>query len=125
MNKLIETLDNCKAMLSDYYEHDLSEEYCVENQIDNIHKIMFMILPKEYKFARQCSCCEEGMNDGYVIDGGCEYYCSDGCLHTKYTANEVKEMDMGEDDNYYTHWESDSDMEYMLVSNILIFVGEQ
>ena len=42
MEKLIETLDNCKAMLSDYYEHDLSEEYCVENQIDNIHKIMFI-----------------------------------------------------------------------------------
>jgi hypothetical protein len=128
MNKLIETLDNCKAILSDYYENDLAEavnEYDVENQIDNIHRIMLMIMPKEFKFARQCSCCEEGMNDGYVINGGGEYYCSDECLNTKYTANEVKEMEMGEDDNYYTHWESDSDMEYILVRNILIHVGEE
>jgi hypothetical protein len=128
MKELIETLNNCKAILSEHYEYDLAEavnEYDVENQIDNIHKIMLMIMPKEFKFARQCSCCEDGMSDGYVIDGGCEYYCSDECLHTKYTADEVKEMDMGEDNNYYTHWESDADMEYILVNNILIFVGEQ
>jgi hypothetical protein len=130
MKALIETLNNCKAILEDYYEYDLAEavnEYDVENQIDNIHKIMFMILPKEYKFARQCSCCEEGMNEGYVIDGGGEYYCNEECLHTKHTADEIEEMELGADDSesYWTKWESDSDMEYILVNNILIFVGEQ
>lgn len=128
MNKLIETLDNCKAILSDYYENDLAEavnEYDVENQIDNIHRIMLMIMPNEFKFARQCSCCEEGMNDGYVINGGGEYYCSDECLHTKHTADEIKEMEMGEECNYWTEWDSDSDMEYILVRNILIHVGEE
>lgn len=128
MNKLIQTLDNCKAILSDYYENDLAEavnEYDVENQIDNIHRIMLMIMPNEFKFARQCSCCEDGMNKGYVIDGGGEYYCSDECLHTKHTADEIKEMEMGEECNYWTEWDSDSDMEYILVRNILIHVGEE
>lgn len=129
MNKLIETLDNCKAILSDYYENDLAEavnEYDVENQIDNIHRIMLMIMPKEFKFARQCSCCEDGMNVGYVIDGGGEYYCSDECLNTKHTADEIKEMELGADDSesYWTEW-NDSDMEYILVRNILIHVGEE
>lgn len=137
MNKLIETLDNCKAILSDYYENDLAEavnEYDVENQIDNIHRIMLMIMPNEFKFARQCSCCDKGMNKGYVIDvilqkfmRGIEYYCSEKCLHIKYTEDEIKEMEIGADDSdsYWTEWDSDSDMEYILVRNILIHVGEE
>ena len=128
MNKLIETLDNCKAILSDYYENDLAEavnEYDVENQIDNIHRIMLMIMPKEFKFARQCSCCEDGMNKGYVING-VEYYCSDECLQETYSADEIEEMEIGADDSdsYWTEW-NDSDMEYILVRNILIHVGEE
>jgi hypothetical protein len=130
MKELIETLNNCKAILSDYYEYDLAEavnEYDVENQIDNIHKIMFMILPKENKFARKCSCCEDGMNQGYVIDGGNEYYCNNECLRTKHTSDEIKEMELGleHSDSYWTEWNCDADMEYILVNNILIFVGEQ
>jgi hypothetical protein len=65
------------------------------------------------------------MNEGYVIDGGGEYYCSDECLNTKHTADEIKEMEMGEECNYWTEWDSDSDMEYILVRNILIHVGEE
>lgn len=128
MNKLIETLDNCKAILSDYYENDLAEavnEYEVENQIDNIHRIMLMIMPNEFKFARQCSCCEDGMNKGYVINGGEEYYCTDECLHTKHTADEIEEMSEEDSESYWTEWDSDSDMEYILVRNILIHVGEE
>ena len=125
MNKLIETLDNCKAILSDYYENDLAEavnEYDVENQIDNIHRIMLMIMPNEFKFARQCSCCEEGMNEGYVIEGGVEYYCTPKCLHEVYTPKEWQDMyeaeDNGNIDNYWTEWEGESC--YILFDNQLI-----
>lgn len=129
MKELIQTLNNCKAILEDYYENDLAEavnEYDVENQIDNIHKIMFKILPNENKFARACTCCGDGMNKGYVINS-VEYYCTDECLKETYSANDIEEMELGADcsDSYWTEWDSDSDMEYILVNNILIFVGEQ
>jgi hypothetical protein len=60
------------------------------------------------KFARQCDACGSGMNEGYIINGGEEYFCSDECLHTEYTQEEYEEMH-GDDDTetYWTEWEDD------------------
>ena len=42
---------------------------------------------------------------GYVIDED-EYFCSDGCLHDKYTAEEYDQI-YRDDIGYWTQWESD------------------
>jgi hypothetical protein len=55
---------------------------------------------------RVCSVCGNPMHEGYCVDNGMEYYCSDECLHTKYTDKEWLEMyDNGNSDSYWTSWE--------------------
>jgi hypothetical protein len=126
MKELIQTLDNCKAILKDYYENDLAEavnEYEVKNQIDNIHRIMLMILPVENKFARKCSCCGKGMNNGYVINDGDEYFCEDACFKQEYKEYDIEDLELGDSENYWTEWDIDTDIEYILVNKELIHVG--
>jgi len=61
---------------------------------------------------RICSECRKKMNEGYCIDSGLEYYCSDECLHKHYTEEEYLEMyDEGNGDSYWTEWEDEEDEE--------------
>ena len=65
------------------------------------------------KFARECTACKGGMNEGYCIESGIEYYCSDACLHTEITPEEWLELyNDGEGDSYWTDWSEDPD-EYL------------
>lgn len=65
------------------------------------------------KFARKCNACGAGMNEGYCIEGGIEYYCSDACLYTEMTPAEWLELyNDGEGDSYWTDWSEDPD-EYL------------
>ena len=64
------------------------------------------------EFARNCTACSAGMNEGYCIGDGIEYYCSDACLHTEITHEEYMELyDDGEGDSYWTAWEDPDDFE--------------
>ncbi len=66
------------------------------------------------KYAQECNACGKGMNEGYCIEGGMEYYCSDACLHTEITHEEYMELYADSDgDSYWTTWYEDPD-EYMV-----------
>ena len=55
--------------------------------------------------ARYCDECGKKMNKGYCIDNGCEYYCSDKCLHKHYTEEEYLDLyNDGEGDSYWAEW---------------------
>lgn len=41
---------------------------------------------------RTCSECGKDMTEGYCIENGLEYYCSDECLHKHYTDEEYDEL---------------------------------
>lgn len=61
---------------------------------------------------RICSECGKHMAEGYVIEGGIEYYCSDECLHRHYTDEEYLEMyDDGNGDTFWTQWDDDGGFE--------------
>jgi len=71
------------------------------------------------------------MNDGYVVGGGIEYYCSQNCLNQVYTDAEWSDMvHSGETDeegnlipdtdSYWTEWEDEDDYQYQLINNKLI-----
>jgi hypothetical protein len=53
------------------------------------------------------------MNEGYVIEGANEQYCSDECLHKNVTPDEFAEFYIGNKDDddigdiqiYWTEWE--------------------
>jgi hypothetical protein len=81
------------------------------------------------KYARKCSHCDKGMNEGYVVGGGDEYYCTDECLHKVYTPKEWnEEMCIYEnDDNYWTSWwdEDEEDYQYQIINNRLVDVENE
>ena len=52
---------------------------------------------------RICNACGIEMSDGYVINDGEEYYCSDDCLHSAFSEEEYEEL-CSEDCAYWTEW---------------------
>ncbi|MGL5352965.1 MAG: hypothetical protein ACRDA5_06535 [Clostridium sp.] len=54
---------------------------------------------------RVCTSCVSLMVEGYVIDGGVDYYCSDKCLEFDMTLEEFNEAyGDGETETYFTEW---------------------
>lgn len=54
---------------------------------------------------RVCSICSSLMIEGYVIDGGSEYYCSDECLKVDMTLEEFEDLyNDGSTETYWTEW---------------------
>ena len=54
---------------------------------------------------RLCSICSKPMDEGYCIENGMEYYCSDECLHEVYDDEEWQLMyEDGNGDSYWSEW---------------------
>lgn len=53
---------------------------------------------------RICDECGAVMTDGFVVDGGAEYYCDEDCLHQHYSEEEWIEMCENDEDTYWTQW---------------------
>jgi hypothetical protein len=75
------------------------------------------------KYARKCDKCGQGINEGFCIYEGQEYYCSDECLHSVYSEQEWSEMynaeDIGSSSSYWTQWEDIEDYQYQIIDGIL------
>jgi hypothetical protein len=64
------------------------------------------------------------MDDGYTVNEGEEYYCSNECLHKYYTEDEWADMhDNGDGDSYWTEWDDPMDIQYILVGNEVKEIG--
>lgn len=101
----------------------MTEENPTEAEYDAIIETFCSYIKENgIKYARICDKCGNGMNEGYVINGGEEYYCTPKCLHEVYTPKEWQDMyeadDNGNMDNYWTEWENESN--YVLFNNQLI-----
>ena len=46
------------------------------------------------------------MTEGFVIEAGREYYCSDECLHQHYSDAEFEAMYADGGDTYWTQWDA-------------------
>ena len=54
---------------------------------------------------RMCSECGKPMTEGFCIEDGAEYYCSEECLHKNLTEEEYENLyDDGRGNSYYTSW---------------------
>ena len=72
---------------------------------------------------RTCNECGKPMKQGYVVDGGLVYYCSDECLHKNYSKEEWEKIyDDNSTDNYWTEWE-DYDTEDDSIKDIFQKLG--
>ncbi len=54
------------------------------------------------KNCRRCSECGRVMRDGYCVNMGTAYYCSEDCLYTEFTEQEWIEECKNNDQSYYT-----------------------
>ncbi|MFR2314896.1 hypothetical protein [Terrisporobacter sp.] len=70
---------------------------------DTVKEYIVDFLYDEGVEVRICSECGALMEDGYVIDGGMQYYCGDECLHKHFTAEEWLE-EYKNNDSYWTEW---------------------
>jgi hypothetical protein len=65
-------------------------------------------IEKQRENRHYCNCCGEKMSEGFCINGGEEYYCSDVCIQSQYTVGQYKELyDNGNSDTYWTEWEEE------------------
>jgi hypothetical protein len=84
------------------------------------------IIANGVTYARKCDKCGKGMNEGYCIQGGEEYYCTPECLHQVYTIEEWQELHNEEEIetslSYWTEWDS-SDYQFVLFDNQLIEIN--
>jgi hypothetical protein len=71
------------------------------------------------KYARKCTCCGKGMNEGFFADY--EYFCDNDCLYTEFPPTIWGKVAEEDSDNYYwTEWEDEEDYQYVLFNNQLI-----
>ena len=97
-----ENICNNMRMLADVFE--LLEEHINEEYIKLKYNPMGSWFLVETQEKRKCSKCKKEMTQGYCIDNGLKYYCSDECLHNDYTPEEYEEL-YKQDGAYWTTWE--------------------
>lgn len=104
--ELIRQLESLMENQQDFIEHD--DTGIFQKDVDALHLAITII--KDYdiessNYLRECSECGHLMGNGYVIESGLEYYCSDECLHKNISEEEyLKLYDNGNGDTYWTEW---------------------
>lgn len=96
------------------------EENQSEDEWDTIIEVFKeYIITKGIKYARKCTCCGKGMNEGFFADY--EYFCDNDCLYTEFQPIIWEKVAEEDSDNYYwTEWEDEEDYQYVLFNNQLI-----
>jgi hypothetical protein len=70
----------------------------------------------ESNYTHKCDNCGAGMNEGYVIEGANEHYCSDDCLHKNVSPDDFQQFYIGNMDDhdipdiqiYWTDWQGEA-----------------
>ena len=80
---------------------DVLADYIIYNEVPNDVKVLGL----DEEHYRICSECGKVMVEGYCIDNGMDYYCSDECLHKNMTQKEFDALyDEGRGNSYWTSW---------------------
>lgn len=101
-------------MLVDYFHHLVKEHGGIsakdiqEFMADYVMKhssLEPLVANLELEHIRVCSECGKPMYEGYCIENGAEYYCSDECLHQNLSEKQYEKLyDEGRGDPYWTSW---------------------
>ena len=76
----------------------------VDDFIDN-GDIQEAVDELDLEHIRCCSECGKPMYEGFCIENGVEYYCSEECLHKHISEEEYDKLyDDGKGDSYWTSW---------------------
>jgi hypothetical protein len=112
------------------FDYTLNVDTCdTESLWDAVHETFTnYVIENGIKYAHKCDKCKQGMNEGYYVNNGEEFYCSAECLHQVYTQKQWEEMyqeseEHGGNDNYWTQWEDEEDCQYVLFDEKLITIN--
>ena len=85
------SVEDIQEIMADYVmKHSTAEELVDELELEHI---------------RVCSECGKPMYEGYCIEDGAEYYCSDNCLHQNLSEHQYQKLyDEGRGNSYWTSW---------------------
>ena len=101
-----DNLTECFCRILDHQD-DLTDDL---KEFMTYYVIKYKELPElieelELEHFKVCSECGGVMTEGYCIENGMAYYCSDECLHKHMTQEEFDALyDDGRGDSYYTSW---------------------
>lgn len=100
-------------------ENLYTEECYTDQEYDCvIDSFRAFIVANGTKYARQCTCCGKGMNEGYFAEY--EYFCDTNCLFTEFTYEVWQDLSENQNDSYYwTQWEDEFDYEYQIIDGEL------
>lgn len=87
------------------WEERIDKIEYLNKRLDDIRKEMDEYMEENSDYIRMCDECGHLMNEGFVVESGIEYYCSEECLHKHITEEEWEELyDDGNGDSYWTEW---------------------
>ena len=93
--------------LDDFF-NGLMAEISKEEMADYVishSKVDTLVDELDLQHVRCCSECGKPMTEGFCIDNGAEYYCSEECLHKHISEEEYQLLyDDGNGDSYWTSW---------------------
>ena len=90
--------------LCDFLDWDETKK---DMPIEEVNEMLIQcgIMPFDTENWRVCDECDKAFQEGFMVEGGLEYYCSDECLHKHYTEEEWLEMCKGDDSqSCWTTW---------------------
>lgn len=90
-----------------YYGGQEQEDPCynIKRMVDYMVENYDKEDTSNYVYVRHCDECGKEMWDGYCIENGIEYYCSEECLHKNISEEYFEELyDNGDGDSYWTEW---------------------
>lgn len=89
-------LDKFAVFYIDKWDENTSEDVIAESFVD--------FWWETDRTCRRCSECGRLMREGYCVDSGVAYYCSNDCLHSDFSDEEWIEEYENNDQSYYTEW---------------------
>ena len=95
-----------KLLLADDSTKDYLRYILATKLLKESLKTLELTLKQPKDCIRVCSHCNRKIVEGYVINGGENYYCNDECLKATYTEVEISDLEIGTDDSdsYWTTW---------------------
>ena len=105
---------SASKMLNDYFHELVKENGGISSE--DIQEFMASYVMKhsspeslvdelDLEHIRVCSECGKPMYEGYCIEDGAEYYCSDECLHKNLSDKQYEKLyDEGRGNSYWTSW---------------------
>lgn len=103
-NELLFFLDMSRSKELKLLYEVFEKSFMLEYQVSKLSKRERRSIILENNI-RKCNECLKKMKEGFVIDSGIKYYCSENCLHKNISNDEYIEMyDNGNSDTYWTQF---------------------